>query len=133
MHSTPGDPRFVEVEENVNFQLRFPSGILANCVSSYGVGINHFDVYKPGGSAGLSPALSYRGLRMHVRRGGAVEERPQRVVSHFAAEMDHLSECVASGSEPLTPGQEGLADLRIMMAIYQAAREGRPVRLDAAA
>jgi glucose-fructose oxidoreductase len=70
---------------------------------------------------------------MHVRRGGAVEERPQRVVSHFAAEMDHLSECVASGSEPLTPGQEGLADLRIMMAIYQAAREGRPVRLDAAA
>jgi len=34
-HSTPGDPRFREVEENVLFQLRFPSGVLANS-SSYG-------------------------------------------------------------------------------------------------
>jgi len=36
MYSTPGDPRFKEVEEAINFQLRFPSGILANCTSSYG-------------------------------------------------------------------------------------------------
>jgi glucose-fructose oxidoreductase len=133
LHSTPGDPRFAEVEENINFQLRFPSGILANCISSYGVGINHFDVYKPGGSAGLSPALSYGGLRMHVRRGGSVEERPQRVVDHFGAEIDHFSGCIADGSEPLTPGEEGLRDLRIMMAIYEAAREGRPVRLSGGA
>jgi predicted dehydrogenase len=34
--TTPGDPRFKEVEETINFQLRFPSGILANCSSSYG-------------------------------------------------------------------------------------------------
>ena len=33
---TPGDPRFTEVEETVTFQLRFPSGVLANCTSSYG-------------------------------------------------------------------------------------------------
>jgi len=36
MYSTPGDPRFKEVEENINFQLRFPSGVLANCSSRYG-------------------------------------------------------------------------------------------------
>ena len=30
-YTTPGDPRFKEVEETINFQLRFPSGILANC------------------------------------------------------------------------------------------------------
>src|SRR5205807_9577486 len=36
IYSTPGDPRFKEVEEHINFQLRFPSGILANCSSSYG-------------------------------------------------------------------------------------------------
>src|SRR5215472_16368270 len=35
IYSTPGDPRFTEVEEHVAFQLRFPSGILANCSSSY--------------------------------------------------------------------------------------------------
>jgi predicted dehydrogenase len=35
-HTTAGDERFKEVEEATNFQLRFPSGVLANCSSSYG-------------------------------------------------------------------------------------------------
>jgi glucose-fructose oxidoreductase len=129
MHSTPGDPRFVEVEENINFQLRFPSGVLANCVSSYGVGLNRFRVFKPRGSFELEPALSYSGLNMRVLRGSGVEERNQPVRDHFALEMDHFSECVQNDTEPLTPGEEGLRDLRIMTAIYEAAREGRAVKL----
>src|SRR5258708_32757634 len=36
IYSTPGDPRFKEVEEHVNFQLRFPSGMLANGPSTSG-------------------------------------------------------------------------------------------------
>jgi predicted dehydrogenase len=36
VHSTEGDPRFREVEETCLFQLRFPSGALASCSSSYG-------------------------------------------------------------------------------------------------
>ena len=129
MHSTPGDPRFTEVEENVTFQLRFPSGILANCTSSYGVGVNRFRVAKPRGSAELEPALSYTGLRMRVFRGGAIEERilPQR--DHFAAEMDHLADCIVKGTEPLTPGEEGLKDLKVMMAIYEAAQAGKTIAL----
>jgi len=129
MHSTPGDPRFTEVEENVTFQLRFPSGILANCTSSYGAGVNRFRVCKPRGSVELDPALSYTGLRMRVFRGSNIEERvlPQR--NHFALEMDHLSECATTGAEPLTPGEEGLKDLRIMMAIYEAAKSGGTVKL----
>jgi glucose-fructose oxidoreductase len=131
MDSTPGDPRFAEVEENVTFQLRFPSGILANCTSSYGVGVSRFRVMKPGGSAELEPAVYYGGLRMRVFRGGSVEERPQPVVDHFAAEMEHFSECILKGSDPLTPGEEGLRDLRIMMAIYEAARGDKTVKLGA--
>jgi glucose-fructose oxidoreductase len=129
MHSTPDDPRFAEVEENVTFQLRFPSGILANCTSSYGAGINRFRVAKPRGSAELEPALSYNGLRMRLFRSGAIEERvlPQR--DHFALEMDHLAECILENREPLTPGEEGLKDLKVMMAIYEAARSGRTIAL----
>ena len=45
---------------------------------------------------------------MRVFRGGSIEERilPQR--DHFALEMDHLSQCVMNGTEPLTPGEDGL-------------------------
>jgi glucose-fructose oxidoreductase len=125
MHSTPNDPRFTEVEENITFQLRFPSGILANCGSSYGGGINRHRVVKQRGAAELEPASSYTGLRMRVWRGGNIEERvlPQR--NHFAGEMDHFADCIINDTTPLTPGEEGLKDMRIIEAIYEAARSGR--------
>jgi glucose-fructose oxidoreductase len=129
MHSTPNDPRFVEVEENIMFQLRFPGGILANCGSSYGGGINRHRVVKQRGAAELEPASSYTGLRMRVWRGGTIEERvlPQR--NHFAGEMDHFADCIINDTIPLTPGEEGLKDMRIIAAIYEAARSARTVVL----
>ena len=51
------------------------------------------------------------------------------VLDHFTLEMDHLSECVMQNKEPLTPGEEGLRDLKIMMAIYLAAKTGKTIRL----
>jgi glucose-fructose oxidoreductase len=128
--TTPNDPRFVEVEESTIFQLRFPSGLMANCSSHYGAGMNRFRVFAAKGSFELQPALSYSGLRMHVYRGGAIEERNLPVRDHFASEMDHFSECVLMGTEPLTPGEEGLKDMRIITAIYEsAAGGGKPVKL----
>jgi predicted dehydrogenase len=130
LYSTPGDPRFKEVEESINFQLRFPSGILANCTSSYGCAYrSHFRALARDGYFELDPAMSYTGLRLRLNRGNGLEERllPER--DHFAAEMEHMSECVLENKEPLTPGEEGLRDLKIMMAIYEAAGSGRTVKL----
>jgi predicted dehydrogenase len=129
-YTTPGDERFKEVEETTSFQLRFPSGVLANCSSSYGYsGQNRYRVVTSKGWFELEPATSYTGLRLHVRRGSVLEERtlPQR--DHFALEMDHLSQCVMDGKDPLTPGEEGLRDLKLMMAIYEAARSGKTVKV----
>ena len=129
-YSTPGDPRFKEVEETVNFQLRYPSGVLAQCTSSYGYsGQNRYRVVTERGWFELEPATSYTNLKMRVGRAGSIEERTMPQIDHFAAEMDHFSDCIMNAKEPLTPGQEGLRDLRIMMAIYEAARSGRTVRL----
>src|SRR5215469_7929843 len=120
MYSTPGDVRFKEVEETINFQLRFPSGALANCTSSYGYsGQNRYRVIATNGWFELEPATSYTGQRMRVRRGNSTEERDVQPRDHFAAEMDHMSECVMNDKTPLTPGEEGLQDLKIMTAIYE--------------
>jgi predicted dehydrogenase len=130
MYSTPGDPRFKEVEENINFQLRFPSGVLANCSSSYGYfHQSHFRVLGTTGLLEMDPATWYSGLRLRVQHGNVFEERELPVVDHFAAEMDHLSGCIMENKEPLTPGEEGLRDLKIMMAIYEAAQAGGTVKL----
>jgi predicted dehydrogenase len=129
-YTTPGDERFKEVEEATNFQLRFPSGVMANCTSSYGYsGQNRYRVVTTKGWFELEPATSYTGLRMYVRRGNAVEERSLPVRDHFAAEMDHLSGCVMDGKEPLTPGEEGLRDMKLIMSIYEAAKTGRTIKV----
>jgi predicted dehydrogenase len=130
MYNTPGDHRFREVEETINFQLRFPSGVLANCTSSYGyAGQNHYRVVGTESWLEMDPATSYRGLRMRVHRGNVTEEREFPARDHFALEMDHMSECVMENKEPLTPGEEGLRDLKVMMAIYEAANTGKRVEL----
>ena len=129
-YTTPGDVRFKEVEETINFQLRFPSGILANCSSSYGYsGQNRYRVVTTKGWFELEPATQYDGLRMYLHHDNITEERLLPVRDHFALEMDHMSGCVMENKEPLTPGEEGLRDLSIMMGIYEAARTGKVVKL----
>jgi predicted dehydrogenase len=128
--STPGDPRFLEVEESINFQLRFPGGILANCISSYGcMARSQFRAHGTNGYFELEPANPYTGLRMRVNTNDISEEVLLEPVDHFAAEMDHMSQCVMEDKTPLTPGEEGLRDMKIMTAIYEAAATRRTVQL----
>jgi glucose-fructose oxidoreductase len=131
MESTDrSDPRFREVEDTLTFQLRFPSGALATCVSSYTSAHNRYRLAGPEGWLELEPATSYGGQRMRVRAEGRTEEPdPGAAEVQFAGQLDHFSTCILEGKEPLVPGEEGLHDLRVMAAIYEAAREGRTVRL----
>jgi predicted dehydrogenase len=66
---------------------------------------------------------------MKVHLNGVTEERKLPALDHFALEMDHMSECVMQNKEPLTPGEEGLRDLKIMMAVYTAAKTRKTVKL----
>lgn len=129
-YSTPDDPRFKEVEENTIFQLRFPSGILANCSSSYGYfHQSHYRVMGTKGRLEMDPATWYNGNRMWIERDGKIEQIEISEKDHFAAEMDHMSDSVMQNKEPLTPGEEGLRDLTIIEAVYESAKSGKTVKL----
>ncbi|RYZ69691.1 MAG: Gfo/Idh/MocA family oxidoreductase [Proteobacteria bacterium] len=136
--SNPKDPRFKEVEETVIFWLRFPSGVIANCLTSY----SSFEVKRwlanfDGGQLEMDPGFSYNGLRLFRSRvaektelkGIEKGEITLKEVNQFAAEMDHFSDCVVNNKKPYTPGEEGLQDQRIMAAIYEAAAKQAPVKL----
>lgn len=130
MYSTPNDPRFKEVEENVNFILRFPSGVLANCTSSYGYAdTKRFQVLGADGILELDPATDYYQHRLYVERKKVREERNIEEQNQFALEMDHLSECVMANKQPKTPGREGLQDVKLMTTIYEAAQTGQRIKL----
>ncbi|MBD2757560.1 Gfo/Idh/MocA family protein [Spirosoma validum] len=134
VHSTPNDPRFKEVEEQVNWLMKFPSGVQASCATSYG---HHDDksyrVLADTGWIKMDPAFPYTGLKLETSQAqGKDNQIIQHNIAdkdHFATEMDHFSECILENKVPFTPGEEGLQDQKIMEAIYQSAREGKPVKL----
>src|SRR5262249_32854410 len=112
------------------FQLRFPSGILANCSSSYGYFHQlHIRVMGTDARLGMDPATYYNGNRMWIERGNTIDQISFPDVDQFTAEMDHMSDCVMQNQEPITPGEEGLKDLRIIEAVYEASRTGKTMKV----
>lgn len=117
------------VEESVLFTLKFPSGVIANCASSYGCNLNRFRANAERGSFELQPALNYQGIKGRSRSQEGAKEWDLPVVDHFAAEMDDFADCVLNDKPTRVPGEEGRRDQRIMAAIYQAAASGKTVAL----
>ena len=118
------DGRFNEVEENVSWTMRFPSGIVASCNTTYGAPMDGF--FRVHGSKGwleVNPAFIYEGLRLTGEFSGTKvdEPNPARDPSHFQAEAEHFSHCVQNGLEPTSPGEEGLRDMRWITEIYRSA------------
>ena len=132
------DPRFREVEDLCTFTLRFPSGVLASCSSGYSYHENRFlRLMATEAAIGLDPAFSYDNLTMQVSRRADVsqslEHRRWSPKNQFALEMDGYAEAIRADRVPLTPGEEGLQDMRVIEAIYQAASSGGVVRMTPAA
>ncbi|MDP9155925.1 MAG: Gfo/Idh/MocA family oxidoreductase [Pseudomonadota bacterium] len=136
--STPGDVRFTEIEENVAWQMRFPSGVVGRFSAAYDAHESrHARLHFQTATVKLDPAFSYKGIRLYVNHRSAAredvevsEERVSEEKNQFGAEMDHMAECVLTGRTPGTPGEEGLQDQRIMEAIYRSAAENRPIMLE---
>lgn len=125
------DGRFSEVDENVAWTMKFPSGAIANCASSYGASIPAY--FRVSGSKGwleMSPAYYYDGMRLRgsyrseAAAGHAVEideTSPDKDPIEFTRQMDHFAECILQNRTPKTPGEEGLRDMRYIKAIYKTA------------
>src|SRR5579863_8744803 len=121
------DGRFKEVEENVSWTMKFPSGIVASCNTTYGANMEGF--YRVHGSKGwleVDSAFVYEGLRLRAEYSGTKldEPNPARDPSQFQAEAEHLSHCIQNGLDPQSPGEEGLRDMRYISEIYRSAGIG---------
>jgi predicted dehydrogenase len=118
------DGRFNEVEENVSWTMKFPSGIVASCNTSYGGDMGgYFRVHGAKGWLQAQPAFNYDGLRLTAEYGDTHldEPNPARDPSQFQAQAEHFSNCIQNGLEPKTPGEEGLRDMRYITEIYRSA------------
>lgn len=131
-YSEPGNPLFREVEEMVSWQMRFPDGLYASCTTHYNVhDSRRYRVMCERGWMEIDKAYAYTGQQLKTSRADGkitrIEELNIPSNNQFAAEMDHFSRCILDNKEPFSTGENGLQDHIIMEAIYQSAREGRPV------
>jgi predicted dehydrogenase len=126
-----GERRFRGVDEMTSAVLRFPGERLAAFTSSFGAAdVSQYRVVGTRGDVALEPAFEYaEGLRSTVTVDGRKRTRQFAKRDQFAPELLHFSDCVRSGRDPQPGGREGLADVRVIEALYRSAKTGRPVRL----
>jgi glucose-fructose oxidoreductase len=129
--ATSEDDRFREVEESVTATLRFPGARLAAFSCSFGAAdVSEFQVVGTKGSLRADPAYDFaKGLRLNIKLNGAPRESVFPKSDQFAPELLYFSDCILNNRDPEPSGKEGLADVRIIRAIYESLESNRPVRI----
>lgn len=119
--------RFKDVEETMYWTMEFPSGAKAECMMSYNKNANSLRVEAENGWCELSPAYAYRGINGRTNHGPM--NLPQ--VNQQARQMDAFAQCIINDTPTTVPGELGRRDVKILRAIYEAARTGSrvPVKL----
>jgi predicted dehydrogenase len=116
------------VDETIQFQLGFPSGAVASCLSTYMMNnLDRFFLNGEKGWAELWPATGYGPIKGRTNKG----ELTQPHTTHQTVQMDEMAGIILDGQQPVLPvdGEEGVRDLKIIDAIYEAARTGKKVML----
>lgn len=122
------DGRFSQVEESMEWTMKFPSGIMASCGCSYGQrGPSFLTINGDRGYLQMDSAFLYDGLRLRGDLpGGEIDEKSRgKLPFQFTFEAEHFADCVRHNKQPQSPGEEGLKDMIAIEAIYKAA--GAPI------
>jgi glucose-fructose oxidoreductase len=125
------DSRFREVDAITSAMMLFPDNRIASYTCSFdSADVASYSVIGTQGKLRLDMAYEYAAeIFMEVALGEKKQQRTYEKRDQFGAELVYFSECVLKDRKPEPSGEEGLADVRIIRAIYESARTGRPVKI----
>jgi glucose-fructose oxidoreductase len=132
MTANTGEARFREVDEMTSAVLRFPGDRLASFTTCFGsADTSAYEIVGTKGSVRMEPAYELaEGLSQVVRIGDTTRRRHFAKRDQVAPELIYFSDCILHDREPEPSGKEGLADVRIIEALYHSAKAKRPVLLE---
>ena len=116
------------IDETIQFQFGFPSGAVASCLSTYSMNsLDRFFLDGTKGFAEMQPSTGYGPIKGRTHLG----ELNHPHVTHQTVQMDEMSAIILQGKQPIVPvdGEEGLRDMKIIDAIFLAAKTGKKVDL----
>jgi predicted dehydrogenase len=116
------------VDETIQFQLGFPSGAVASCLSTYNM--NNLDKFFLNGEKGwaeLQPSTGYGPIKGRTNKG----ELNQPITVHQTVQMEEMADIILNGKQPPVPvnGEEAVKDLKVIDGIYAAVKSGTKVTL----
>jgi predicted dehydrogenase len=120
-----------EVEETASAVLRFPGERTAAFTCSFSAQkVSEYRLAGDKGDLAVEPAFEYAvALRHRLTIDGETRERRFARRDQFAPELLYFSDCVLQNHQPECGADEGLADVRVIRALYQSAETGAAVEL----
>jgi predicted dehydrogenase len=129
---TPGK-QFTLEYDTISVTLRFPQERIAQFVVGYAaVGHESYRVVGTKGDIDVSPCYLFGpGVKIAYKAKieGKEESKEFPEVDHFAGETEYFSDCILNDHDPEPNGEEGLMDVRIIVAIRKALETGQPQKL----
>jgi predicted dehydrogenase len=121
-----------EVEESASAALRFPGDRVAAFAASFGTEkVSEYRLAGTKGDLAVEPAYDYaKPLKHRLTIDGETRERRFAKRDQFAPELLYFSDCILQNGTPEPGGDEGLADVRVIRALYLSADGGQPVGLE---
>ena len=122
-----------DVEESVSAVLRFSNERLATFTCSFGATkVSEYRLVGTKGELAVDPAYEYAKPLEHRLSldGNLVSERRFAKRDQFAPELLYFSDCVLTNRDPEPSAEEGLADVRVIRALYQSIEHGHAVELE---
>lgn len=123
--------RFEKCGEMVSVIMRFPEQILASFICSFGAtDVSRYSLIGTRGILSADPAYDYSvELKQHLVIEGKRVSRKFPKRDQFAPELIYFSDCILNDKQPEPSGLEGLADVRVVEAIYESLKSQRPVKV----
>lgn len=111
---------FYDVEESIEWTMEFDTGLVANCKTSYSIKDEILHAKAEKGWWKLGPVFDYSDKKGETSEGKM--DFPN--IFEQAAQMDSMAQSFRRKEHAVTPGEMGLRDMKILMAIYESAKSG---------
>jgi glucose-fructose oxidoreductase len=120
-----------EIDETTAAALRFGDDRIATFVTSFNAAdVASYRIVGTKGDLHVDPAYEYaEGLEYALTIDGKTTHRKVGKRDQFAPELLYFSDCIVNDRDPEPSGEEGMQDVRIVQALYESAKVGKPVAI----
>ena len=118
-------------DDTVSVSLKFDAGRTAAFTVSYSGGdIDEYRVTGTRGTLASNPAFQVgTGIKHTTLIDKKESNETFTTTDHFGGELKYFSECILENREPEPDGEEGMLDVRVLVAIEESLKTGTAIKL----